>query len=273
MEPFPSFLNSKTRVFRAFRDTATAAGVCAALSFGALTARGDDPVSVALTPSLVSQYMFRGVRLGGFSFQPAVEIDDGNGALGIWSNFPLMNKVDGVSDPEVDPYGSYTFNVNDSFSIVPGFSVYTYPNADTSGGSYKATFEPYFSVNYTVKGLKLTPKIYYDLVLQGPTFELNATYSVPIASANTSLALAGTIGSYEWDNSSNGSSPKLKNWGNYWLLGVSLPFTLSKTATLTFGISYTEGFDNYYKQGQMAEYRNTAAVGRGVASVSYAYTF
>jgi uncharacterized protein (TIGR02001 family) len=273
MEPIPSIWNSPSRGISPMGRAATIAVVCATLSLGALTALGDDAVSVSLTPSLVSQYMYRGERLGGFSFQPAVEVDDGNAALGVWSNFPLMNKVNGASDTEIDPYGSYTFTVNGSFSVVPGFSVYTYPNGDTSAGSYRSTFEPYISVNYTIQGVTLTPRIYYDFVLEGPTFELNATYSVPIKSANTSLAFAATIGSYEWDDSSNGASPKVKNWGDYWLLGVSAPFTLSKKAMLTVGISYMEGFDNYYKRGVAPEYRNAAAVGRGVASISYAYTF
>src|SRR3954468_6212334 len=51
--------------------------------------------SVTATPSVVSQYMFRGVRLGGASFEPTVEADYGNLALLVWANFPIKNKVPG----------------------------------------------------------------------------------------------------------------------------------------------------------------------------------
>ena len=40
-------------------------------------------VSVVVTPAFVNQYMFRGARLGGPSFEPTEEIDSGNLALGI----------------------------------------------------------------------------------------------------------------------------------------------------------------------------------------------
>ncbi|HTU03004.1 MAG TPA: TorF family putative porin, partial [Candidatus Sulfotelmatobacter sp.] len=197
--------DAPSRIGHPRRRAATAA-LLAVLPLGALTARSDG-VELVLTPSLVSQYMFRGVRLGGLSFQPSVEADLGNGALGVWSNFPLMDKVDGVSDPEIDPYGSYTFAINASLSIAPGFTVYTYPNADTSAGSFRSTFEPYLAVNYAVAGVNLTPKLYYDLVLGGPTLELSATYGVPLRAAHTTLGLAATVGTYEWGNSAKDASP------------------------------------------------------------------
>ena len=67
-----------------------------------------------VTPAVVSQYMFRGVRIGGPSLQPAIEFDQGDWALGIWANFPLRDKVPGQSDPELDPYGSYKIGLNDA---------------------------------------------------------------------------------------------------------------------------------------------------------------
>src|SRR3954470_11149726 len=81
-----------------------------------------------IQPSVVSQYMFRGTRLGGPSFEPTVEFDSGNLALGIWSNFPIKDKVAGQSDPEIDPYGSYKLVINDAFNVQPGFTLYTYVN-------------------------------------------------------------------------------------------------------------------------------------------------
>ena len=98
------------------------------------TATNSPEMSVTITPSFVTEYMFRGVRLGGPSFQPSAEFDWENLAVGLWTSLPIADKVPEQSDPELDPYASYTFNVNDEFSIVPGFTAYFYPNADTANG-------------------------------------------------------------------------------------------------------------------------------------------
>ena len=225
--------------------------------------------------------MFRGSRLGGPSFQPAIEFDSGNVALGVWNNTPISNKVDGQSDPEFDFYGSYTIEVvKDTLSWVPGFTIYTYPNAKESNGFYKATYEPNLALNYSVAGWKFTPKIYYDLRLKGPTYEFSAAYTVPLKDANTELDFIGTAGTFKWTTAapdqvnSLGQSADLKNYGNYWLIGVSAPFQIVKdTQKLTIGWAYTKGDENFIKIGTDAKFRNPGAVARGVLTVSYAITF
>jgi uncharacterized protein (TIGR02001 family) len=227
-----------------------------------------------LTGAVVSEYMFRGVRLGGLSFQPSIEYDAGNAVLGVWSNIPIADKVDGVSDPEFDFYGSYTLEmVKDSLSFQPGFTIYTYPNADKDNGFYKATFEPNVAFNYTVGGVKLTPKFYYDFVLKGPTYELSAAYAVPLKDVGTELDFTGTIGTYIWKDAAENTSPDVKTWGNYWLLGVSAPFQAGKNGKFVVGYAYTKGTDTFIKQGTDPKVVNSAAVGRSVISVSYAITF
>ncbi len=143
------------------------------------SASGAD-TSVTITPSFASEYMFRGIRLGGPSFQPAAELSRGDLIVGLWANLPIADRVPGQSDPELDPYISYTFNINDQLSIVPGLVAYIFPEAVTAHGFYGVTGEPNLAVNYTVAGVKLTPKVYYDVILQGPTFELNIAYTVPL---------------------------------------------------------------------------------------------
>lgn len=254
------------------------------LILGALSVRGQTPapapVAVAapssswvVTPAVASQYMFRGVRLGGPSFEPTVEFDSGNLALGVWANFPISDKVVGQSDPEIDPYGSYTFTINDSLSIVPGFTWYNYPHATTSNGFYKATFEPSLALNYTVGSVKFTPKIYYDVVLHGPTLELTAAFAVPLKDAGTELDFTATVGTLKWDDAFEDTSPSVENGGDYWLVGVSAPFAVSKDSKFVIGLAYTKGSGNYFKQGATPEVVNTAAVGRGVITVSYSITY
>ncbi len=220
--------------------------------------------------------MFRGNRLGGPSFEPYVEVDYGSLAVGVWSNFPMKDKVVGQSDPEIDPYGSYTIAVNDAVSVVPGFTWYNYPNADEGNGFFKMTFEPNIALNYTIaslNGLKLTPKIYYDVVLKGPTYEFNAAYTVPLKEISSELDFTGTVGTYIVRDFAKGADPRVKNWGDYFLIGVAMPFQITKESKLTLGAAYTRGSGNFIKQGSDPKIVNTAAVGRGVFSVTYAWTF
>jgi uncharacterized protein (TIGR02001 family) len=260
------------------------ASACVALVLGAFSAPAqtaapapapaETPASSwVVTPSFVSQYMLRGVRLGGPSFQPTIEFDSGNLAIGVWASTPIRDKVPGQSDPEIDPYGSYAFTVNNALSVVPGFIWYNYPRADRNAGFYKATFEPSLAVNYTVGGIKLTPKLYYDMVLKGSTYELTAAFALPLKDAGTELDFAATIGTCKWTDFAENTSPAVKNWGDYWQLGVSMPFAVSKDSKVIVGFAYTEGGGNFFKQGGAPRVENTAAVGRGVVTLGYSIAF
>jgi uncharacterized protein (TIGR02001 family) len=255
----------------------------AVLTFGVVTASAQTPApapapaapstSWTLTPAFVSQYMFRGARLGGPSFQPAIEYGANNLVLGLWSNFPVADKVDGQSDPEFDIYGSYKFVVNDSFSVQPGFTVYAYPDAEESNGFYKSTFEPNIAFNFSASGVNITPKFYYDTVLKGPTAEINLGYSIPLKEMGTSLDLAGTYGTFMWKAFAENTSPDIKNWGDYLVVGASMPFQINPTNKITLGVAYHKGSNNYLKQGSAPRSENSAAVGRGVVSIAWAIAF
>ncbi|MEO6244546.1 MAG: hypothetical protein ABIQ12_03845 [Opitutaceae bacterium] len=229
--------------------------------------------SWTLTPAFVSQYMLRGARLGGVSFQPVIEYASGPLTLGLWSNFPVKGKVPGQSDPEIDPYGSYTIDLAKDLNLQPGFILYTYPNAHKNNGFYKTTFEPSLALNYTVEGVKFTPKVYRDVVLEQTLWELSVGYSIPLKDVGMEIALLGTYGTFKATEALENSTPATKNWGEYWLLGFTLPFQLSKDQKLSLGWAYTEGRKNFFKQGSAPKSVNTGAVGRGVATVSYTFSF
>lgn len=226
-----------------------------------------------VTPTVVSQFMFRGVRLGGPAFEPSFEADCGPLALGLWTNFPLKDKVPGQSDPETDIYGSYKFTLSDTCSVQPGFTWYNYVNADKAAGFYKTTFEPSIAFNYTAGGLTLSPKVYYDVILKGPTFELNAAYAIPLASLGTEIDLLGTVGTFKWDDALAIHNPDTKAYADYWLLGFTVPYQLTKNLKVSAGWAYTEGSNSYFKTGTDPKVLNTAAVGRGVVTLSAAWTF
>ena len=135
-------------------------------------------------------------------------------------------------------------------------------------------FEPNIALNYTVGALKITPKLYYDLVLKGPTAEINGAFAVPLKDAGTELDFAGTVGTYKWTAAAADSSPDVKNWGNYWLLGVSMPFQIVEGHPETHP---RLGLHQRWRQLPQAGLRPASPqyrrVGRGVVTVSYAITF
>jgi uncharacterized protein (TIGR02001 family) len=230
--------------------------------------------SWTFTPAVASQYMFRGARLSGPSFEPTLEYDCGSLAVGVWGNIPLKDKVVGQSDPEFDFYGSYTFDVvKDTMSLAPGVTIYTYPNAKKANGFYQVTFEPNLALNYTFGAVKFTPKIYYDFVLKGPTAELTAAFAVPLKDLGTELDFTGTYGTFKWTSAAASTTPDVKNWGDYYLVGVAAPYQINKESKLTLGFAYTKGSSNFFKQGTAGKVANSGAVGRGVVTIAYAYTF
>ena len=230
--------------------------------------------SWTFTPTFVSQYMFRGARLGGPSFEPALEYDYGSLALGLWTNFPLKDKVPGQSDPELDPYGSYTYELAKDLTLQPGFVLYSYPRAEKKNGFYRLTCEPSLALNYTISDVKLTPKIYRDVVLKQTLLEFNVAYAIPLKDAGTEIDLFGTVGTLKADAVAEDTTPDIKNWGNYWLAGFTLPFQIVKDSQkLSIGWAYTKGTDNFLKQGSAPKFENTGAAGRGVATVSWGWTF
>lgn len=260
-------------ILSAFAVSALSLSAQTAASAPAPSAPIAPSVSVTIAPSFVSQYMFRGQRLGGASFQPVVEASYGAATLGLWSNFPMKDKVAGQSDPEFDFYGAYSFPINETISVVPGFTFYDYPSAPTKAGFYRSTFEPSIAVNYTFSGVKLTPKLYYDVTLHGPTYELTGAYAYPLKDLGTELNFTATIGTYKLTDATNNVSPSVKTWGDYWLVGIAAPFQINTASKVTIGFAYTKGSDAFYKQGSFPKSSNTAAVGRGVVTLSYSYTF
>lgn len=232
------------------------------------------PISVSATASVVSQYMFRGLRIGDGGFQPAVEVSAGNGLLGVWAHVPFNgDKVPDSSDPEIDLYGAYTFALERGITLTPGFTSYHYPKAPTDAGFYRATFEPSLAVSGTIAGVKVTPKLYYDVVLKGLTTELTALYALPLKNLGSELDFTATYGGYTWNDSANHAAPKVKTWGEYWLLSVAAPFQISREARITLGVAYTEGRRAYTKAGTLGKAPNSLAVGRGVVTLSYTRTF
>jgi uncharacterized protein (TIGR02001 family) len=254
---------------------AAALSVGAVSSFGQAAATSAAPASSwKITPAVVSQYMFRGVRLSGPALQPSVEYTSGDLTSGIWASVPLDKTVPGQSDPEIDFYGSYNIvAIKDVLTIVPGATLYAYPDADKNLGFYGMTFEPSIAFNYTTGGITVTPKAYYDFVLDGFTWEISGSASLPLPSLGTELAFSATFGTYKWNDALERANPSVRNRGDYWSVGVSAPYAIAANQKLTLGVAYHEGINNKFSSDGSPTVSNALAMGRAVISASYSFSF
>jgi uncharacterized protein (TIGR02001 family) len=224
-----------------------------------------------ISPAITSHYLFRGVELAGPSFQPWIDYSSGPLSVGLWSSFALEDRASGDSAPEIDLYGFYTFRTRSgALSIVPGFYLYTYPDARRRDGVYSATFEPSLAAIFSVAGIQLTPKVYYDTMLKGATYEISAELALPLTSLGTELDFSATAGTFKWNDVTADATPSVKNWGDYWTIGVAVPVQVSLRSKLTVAVTYSEGRNNFYKQGSSPREINDDARGKTALSVTYA---
>lgn len=239
------------------------------------TALAADPTLTG-TVAVASNYVYRGLQLSGAAVQPNLEYVAGNFTAGAWANLPFNgDAVAGSVDPEFDLYSTYTLPLSSALSLVPGVTAYHFPHAPSRAGFYRATFEPNVALAITLPslGVRVSPKIYYDVVRDGPTYELNAYYAYPLSDLGSELDFTASVGSYKWRDASRGAAPAVTSWGDYWLVGISAPFQVSPRAKVVAGFTYTEGRDAFTRQGNARKRSNPAAASRGVVTLSYAYSF
>jgi hypothetical protein len=249
----------------------TLAAFAAAPSY-AQTMAGDEG-TFTITPSFVSAYMFRGVRLGGLSFQPLVEYSKGRLVLGLQSNFPISDKIPGTCDPEFDLTASYSWTiVPDTFTIKPGIALYTYPRADADDGFYKATCEPSLSFGYSLGDMDFAFNYYYDIIMKGATYEFGVNYLIPAKSIGFDIELSALVGKYDWSDSVADDVRKTRNKGSYLQTGVAISYEVSKRSSLNIGWCFAKGTNNYYYAENSKE-SNPDAIGKGFFNVSYSFTF
>ena len=226
-----------------------------------------------VSPTLTSQYIFRGVKLADSSFQPWVDYTAGPLSIGVWASAALEDRVAGDSDPELDLYGAYTFSSRaGAFSFVPGFYLYTYPDARSEIGLYSTTLEPSLAVVFTAEGIQFTPKLYYDLMLRGATYEITAAIALPLTRLGTELDFTATAGTFKSSDVTHAAAPEVKNWGDYWSFGVAVPVQISVRSKLTLAVLYSEGRNNYYKQGQAPREQNEGAGRHTSVTLGYSIT-
>ncbi len=192
---------------------AVAAGVSA-------QAQEASALSVTVDVTYVSDYVFRGVQLGDASVQPSIEASYGDFYAGVWHTSELSHN-DGAT--ETDLYAGYGFAVTDIVSLDAGVTQYTY-----NGGNGDDSTEVFVGLAADVL---LSPSLYYyyDFDYDYSTVEASIGYSLPVDAINASLDFSASVGVIIPDNGENYT---------YGSVGVSVPYALSDTATLTVGVEY-----------------------------------
>lgn len=256
-----TLLESASRLLAGLIALASAAGAFAAAS---------DEGAWSVTSAIASHYLFRGVRVSGASLQPSLDYAAGDFAGGVWSSIGLDDHASSDADPEVDFYGAYTLRGDSEvWNVVPGFTLYTFPDARRKNGYRNSTFEPNLAVNVTAAGILLTPRIYYDLTRAGATYELTAAAALPLQNLGTELVIAATAGTFKWNSAGGGSSSDTKNWGDYWLVTMSAPVTISARSSLELAVTYSEGRNNFFKTAGQPKVENANAIGRAAVTLRY----
>jgi len=234
-------------------------------------ANEEPALKFTLSPVYASQYMFRGTRLDGQSFQPTITAAHGDASVGLWSNFPLAKKVPGQSDPEFDFFGAWNLKLNDTATLVPGFTAYIYPRAEPATGFYKFTFEPSLALNLSFAGLTFTPKAYYDVVLRGPTWELTAAKTLTLKAPAIELTFSATGGTFRWRDAVNRAAPSVRNDGDYWCAGFTATHPFSTGSSLSPGWMLTARRNNIFESAGVRT-DNPLAVRRGVLTLAWSWT-
>jgi Bacterial protein of unknown function (Gcw_chp). len=254
---FPRLLLSLTAFSSAFAPTVFAT---------------NDEGTWSVTPAFASEYLFRGTRVAGAAFQPSLDYSRGAFAAGLWSSAAFSDRGRGRADPEFDVYGTYSIS-NDArtLDVVPGFWLYTYPDADRRADRPSLTFEPSLAVNVHVAGIRLTPALYYDVTLEGATWEISAAFALPLKRLGTTIEFLATAGTFKWDNVAD-ASPPTKNWGDYYTLGARIPVTLTARSQLALGLTHSLGRNHFFKQGTAPKYKNPDAGNHTAVTLSYTFS-
>ena len=194
------------------------AAISAGVSAQAQEAAKSD-LSVTVDVTYVSDYIFRGAKLGDASVQPSIEAAYGDFYAGAWHSSEVSHS-DGAT--ETDLYAGYGFAINETFSLDAGVTRYTY-----DGGSDLDSTEVYVGVSADVL-LSPSAYYYYDFDNETYTVEGSIGHSFPVDAINASLDLSAKIGHVGAPGDDR----------TYYVGGAAVPFKLSDTATLTVGVDY-----------------------------------
>lgn len=185
--------------------------------------------SVTTDFAYTSQYVFRGVKAAGSSFQPSVEVTMEDFYLGLWTSQPITKH----QDNEIDVYGGYKYKLNESVSLEAVGTYYWYPEA--KGFTTRKSYEAGLGATYTHSSISASLYYYHDFKLKSDTLQGSVGYSLPLQAIGASLDITGFYGTVNSHDASPDSPWKIRESYNYYGIDVSVPYKLSEKATFTLG--------------------------------------
>jgi uncharacterized protein (TIGR02001 family) len=185
-------------------------------------------LSVTVDVTYVSDYVFRGAKAASDSIQPSVEAAYGDFYAGVWYSDDVGASA--AVSSETDVYAGYGFDVTDIISMDVGVTRYLY-----DGKSGIDTTEVFVGAAADVL---LSPSfyVYYDFDRETFTYEASVGYSIAIDAIKSSLDLSAKAGYV--DTSDKLKAALAEDNYIYYVVGASIPYSLSETATLTVGVDY-----------------------------------
>ena len=166
-------------------------------------AQDDDGLFPTSHIDSVSEYVFRGVSLGGASLQPSTEISTSFGLTGgVWYSAGLGSDSSVQAD-EVDIYVDYAVPLDAPVSVNVGATYYYYPQSgslfETDGGA-AGSYEVYGTVGLDEVVLSPTATVYYDFTLESLTLEGSVVHTVDLPREGWSADLGVTGGHVDFDS-------------------------------------------------------------------------
>jgi uncharacterized protein (TIGR02001 family) len=188
------------------------------------TSESQAQLSISTTFAYESEYVFRAIQYADDSFQPGVEFAYEGAYFGVWSNQPIVDPGAAFLN-EVDFYGGYGFDINESVSGDFGITLYWFPEEPATSGS---TTEIYAGFGFAAPG---DPSVYfyYDFDLETFTAVVSLGHSFPIESADGAYSIDVGV-DVGWVSPAGGSD------GFYTQGSADISYSFSDNASISFGI-------------------------------------
>lgn len=194
-----------------------------------------EDLSMSATLDFESEYVFRGTKLAGTSFQPSLEaglpIAAGDLYVGAWDT----QEIDGDTYDEVNFYAGYALPITDVFSIDVGGTYYWFPNDGFNPNREK---ELYIGASADVM-LEPALYVYYNFTFEQLLFEGSIGHTFMLTDF-AGLELGGYLGSADAQDA-NGDQAAGKPDNGYWYFGGSadLVYAINEVASASVGVRYS----------------------------------
>jgi uncharacterized protein (TIGR02001 family) len=183
-----------------------------------------EDLEVSTSFGFESEYIFRGVKYAGNSFESSVDVGLYDFYAGVWTTQPTEGRAPFGHESEWNFYAGYGFEVSSLISLDVGATLYYFPETDG-----ETTFEPYVGAAFDVF-LSPAVYVYYDIDLKYWTFEASAGYSLPLGDF-ASLDLGGFLGTAVGDGDDD-------SWV-YYGATADIVYSLNEATTFSIGARYS----------------------------------